>query len=153
LVKPDTAFESTRLHLRASTAAHSAHAGSGGSIMRTVVGLVIVIAVIYGLTWIVRKLKGKDLPSAGDGLERVAALPLGANRSVALVRVGRELHLIGVGEHAVTGIASFSEDEALELGLPVTPPGSTVSYRDPSGAGAPAPQAGALTRLRRMTQR
>ena len=54
-------------------------------------------------------------------LSQVASLPLGPNRSVALVRVGAELHLLGVAEHGVTGIRVFSEEEAYELGLPFDP--------------------------------
>ena len=163
LPKVNTAFEQQPFHFKATTASHAATASSGGSILRTIVGLVIVIAVIYGLTWIVRKLKTKDAPAAGDGLERIASLPLGANKSVALVRVGSELHLLGVGDHSVTGIRSFSEDEAVELGLPVTPPGSLMSGRgDGESAGfTGALRAvasgdaliGAVESLRRRTQR
>jgi flagellar protein FliO/FliZ len=147
--KPNTDFESKALHLKAASVAHSG--GSGGSILRTVIALVIVIAVIYGLTWVVRKLKAKDMPSAGgaDGLERVASLALGTNRSVALVRVGSELHLIGVAEHNVTGIRRFSEDEAIELGLPVTPPGSVITPRSDAAQSF----GDRFDSFRRMTQR
>jgi flagellar protein FliO/FliZ len=42
---------------------------------------------------------------------------LGPNRSLHLVRAGRELVLVGVAEHGVTPIRTYSEDEAIELGL------------------------------------
>jgi flagellar protein FliO/FliZ len=44
-------------------------------------------------------------------------VPLGPNRALHLVRAGRELVLVGVAEHGVTPIRTYSEEEALELGL------------------------------------
>ena len=44
-------------------------------------------------------------------------MPLGPNRSLHLVRAGRELVLVGVAEHGVTPIRTYTEEEALELGL------------------------------------
>jgi flagellar protein FliO/FliZ len=97
------------------------HASSGsfsGTIVRTIIGLLVVIAVIYGLSWILKQSRAARNPTMGEGLAQVAQLPLGPNRSVALVRVGAELHLLGVAEHGVTGIRVFSEEEAYELGIP-----------------------------------
>ena len=120
------AFERTRVHLGGTVAKHTASSsGLSGSLVRTIVGLAIVIAVIYGLAWLLRHAKASRNSATGEGLEQVATLPLGTGRSVALVRVGNELHLIGVAEHSVTPIRSFTEDEAVELGLPVSAPGET----------------------------
>jgi flagellar biosynthetic protein FliO len=163
---PYTGFEATRIHLTPTAAAHVS-AGAGGGILRTVVALAIVIAVIYGLTWLVRKLKGRDVTSTGEGLERVASLPLGAGQSVALVRVGSELHLLGVGAHTVCSIHRFSEDEAVEAGLPVAPPGTPGAGRAGAlrraglglglgglrGVSDPDGRARTLDTLRRLTQR
>jgi flagellar protein FliO/FliZ len=44
-------------------------------------------------------------------------VPLGPNRALHLVRAGRELVLVGVAEHGVTPIRTYTEEEALELGL------------------------------------
>lgn len=145
---PSTTFESKRLNLSSSDAVHHASAsGIGGSIVRTIVGLLIVIAVIYGLTWIIRQSKAsKATATIGDGLEQVAALPLGTGRSVALVRVGDELHLLGVAEHGVTGIRVFSEDEAYELGLP-------FHADDDDLRGGPVPIQRVVDALRRLTLR
>lgn len=105
--------ESTPLHL--GSAVRAAHAGSstGSSLTRTIVGLFVVIAVIYGVTWVLRQVKGGRARSTGGSLSSVASLPLGSNRSLALVRVGRELVLLGVAEHAITAIRTYSEEEAL----------------------------------------
>jgi len=80
-----------------------------------------VIVVIYGIAWILRQAKRGRSPRAhGKALSSVANLSLGSGRSVQLVRAGRELVLIGVGEHGVTPIRRYTEAEAIEAGLDLT---------------------------------
>ena len=91
---------------------------AGGSLVRTFVGLAIVIAVIYGLYWVLKQVKSsREEKASGQGLSALATLPLGPNRSLQLVRAGRELVLIGVSEHGVTPVRTYSEDEAEAVGL------------------------------------
>jgi flagellar protein FliO/FliZ len=95
-----------------------AHVGGSGSIVRTIVGLAIVIGVIYGVAWVLRQVKASRQPRAtGGGLATLASVPLGAGRSVQLVRAGRDLVLLGVAEHGVVPICTYSEDEARAVGL------------------------------------
>jgi flagellar protein FliO/FliZ len=104
----------------------------GGSIVRTIVGLAVVIGVIYGLHWILRQVKAsKQAAASGTGLEDLATLPLGANRSLHLVRAGGEIVLVGVGEAGVTPIRTYTEDEARALGL------LDDGYDDPLAPAAP----------------
>ena len=69
--------EKTPLKLDDGDAAASASSGGGGgSIVRTIVGLAIVIGVIYGVYWILKQVKASREESAsGTGLESVATLP------------------------------------------------------------------------------
>jgi flagellar protein FliO/FliZ len=91
---------------------------SGGSIVRTIVGLAVVIGVIYGLTWVLKQVKAnKSTSAAGAGLESVATLPLGQNRALHLVRAGDEYVLVGAGEHGVNPIRTYTEAEARRAGL------------------------------------
>lgn len=93
-------------------------ATGSGSIVRTVVGLAVVLAVIYGLHWVLKQVKAsREGRSAGDGLAAVASLPLGANRSLHVVRAGREVLVVGSGEHGVTPLRVYREDEARAAGL------------------------------------
>src|SRR5688500_16270264 len=71
--------EQTSLNLgEAAKSSTSENVGaSGGSIVRTIVGLAVVIGVIYGLTWVLRQVKSNKTSSAdGSGLESIATLPL-----------------------------------------------------------------------------
>jgi len=91
---------------------------SGGSLGRTFFGLAIVVAVIYGLYWVLKQVKSsREERSLGSGLHTEATVPLGPNRALHLVRAGRELVLVGVAEHGVVPIRTYTEQEALELGL------------------------------------
>jgi flagellar protein FliO/FliZ len=111
--------EDTPLNLPADQGAkHVSPVSSGGSLVRTVVGLAIVLAVIYGIAWVLKQVKSsKEERHRGSGLQSTAVVPLGPNRALHLVRAGRELVLVGVAEHGVTPIRTYSEEEALELGL------------------------------------
>ncbi len=115
--------ENTQLHLSGgSLATHAASSSGGGaSIIRTIVGLFIVIAVIYGIAWIMKHAKKSKTRPSGHGLSQVASLPLGGGRSVAVVRAGREVLVVGVAENGVTPIRSYSEAEAIALGIEVPP--------------------------------
>ena len=115
--------ENTQLHLSGSTAVTHAASSSGGgaSIIRTIVGLFIVIAVIYGIAWIMKHAKRSKSRPSGHTLSQVASLPLGGGRSVAVVRAGREVLVVGVAENGVTPIRSYSEAEAIALGIDVPP--------------------------------
>src|SRR5437763_8873654 len=108
--------EKTPLNLK--DAPSTGHVSSGGSLVRTIVGLAVVIGVIYGLYWILKQVKSsREEKATGQGLAALATLPLGAQRSLQLVRAGRELHLVGVSEHGVTPVRTYSEDEAEAAGL------------------------------------
>ena len=140
--------------LNLSSAPTGAHASSGGAgVVRTIVGLLIVIAVIWGLTWILRQVKSsRDTQAAGVGLTSMATLPLEAGRSLHLVRAGSDYVLVGSADHAVFPIHRYSEQQAREAGLtslpdPSGPPAERAGL--PGGSAADSP----LDRLRRWTVR
>lgn len=112
-----SAFEEQPIGGTSSTT--TAHVGgSGGSIVRTIVGLAIVIAVIWGLSWILRQVKaGKDPGGPSTGLTSLAALTLSTGRSVHLVRAGSDYLLLGSAEQGVVPIHRYTEEEAREAGL------------------------------------
>ncbi len=86
LLAPASAFaadgESTPLNLTPPKVnAHHAAPTAGGGLVRTIVGLAIVIAVIYGLYWVLKQVKAsREERSSGQGLGTLATLPLGPNR-------------------------------------------------------------------------
>jgi flagellar protein FliO/FliZ len=115
---PAATGEDTPHNLPSSDPQPLSSGGGGGSLVRTFVGLAIVIAVIYGVAWVLRHLKrSREERTRGTGLSTEAVVPLGPGRSLHLVRAGRELVLVGVAEHGVVPIRTYTEDEARRLGL------------------------------------
>jgi flagellar protein FliO/FliZ len=140
--------ESTPLNLPSADPSHAATGSGGGGFVRTFVGLAIVLAVIYGLYWVLKQVKAsRETAASGSGLESVATIPLGPNRALHLVRAGRELVLLGVAEQTVVPIRAYREDEARALGLlngvggdsvfdadePTQPPSPGAALRDVLG--------------------
>jgi flagellar protein FliO/FliZ len=128
--------ESRALNLPSDSASHAANVGggSGGSLARTFIGLAVVVAVIYGLTWVLRQMKkssSEDARTMGFGLSTEASMPLGPGRSVHLIRAGRELVLVGSAEHGIVPIRTYTEEEAHELGL--------LGHPEPGDGDGPAP--------------
>jgi len=164
------ASENTPLDLTpVSTGAHTS--GSGASIVRTIVGLAIVIAVIWGLSWILRQVKGGRGPaSEGVGLTSLGTLTLSGGRSVHLVRAGSDYILLGSAEQGVVPIHRYTEEEAREAGLidviEASPPrprrallkpppagGAPPRRHDPMRMPSPGPAAGVVDKLRELTVR
>jgi flagellar protein FliO/FliZ len=118
------AGEDTPLNLGSPTT--GSHTSSGGaSIVRTIVGLAIVLGVIWGLAWVLRQVKSRRDPNvSASGLTSVAALSLSSGRSVHLVRAGKDYLLLGSAEHGLMPIHRYTEQQALEAGLltPEEPP-------------------------------
>lgn len=147
--------ENTPLNLPADAPRHLDAAGGGSSsLVRTIVGLAVVIGVIYGVAWVLKQVKAsRESRDAGFGLQSAATIALGPNRSLHLVRAGRELVLVGVAEHGVTPIRTYTEEEARAVGL--------LRDSDEAGAAPPdgsAPPSGGLaggfvSRLRDLTVR
>jgi len=109
--------ENTPLHLDTAPAAQHSTSGGGG-LVRTIVGLAVVIGVIMGLHWILKQVKSsRESRSTGGGLAAIATLALGPGRSLHLIRAGSEVVLIGAADNAVTPLRVYSGDEARELGL------------------------------------
>jgi|tagenome__1003787_1003787.scaffolds.fasta_scaffold19519522_2 flagellar protein FliO/FliZ len=144
--------ESTPLDLSQpkAKAAESAGSSAGGGLVRTIVGLAIVIGVIYGLYWVLKQVKNsREDKASGAGLKTLATLPLGQNRAMHLVRAGDEVVLVGVGEGGVTPIRTYGEHEARALGLLADDEELPELIELPAAAAEPRPNF--LEALRRKT--
>jgi flagellar protein FliO/FliZ len=159
-----TASTGENAPLTFTTSSGGSHASSGGpSIVRTVVGLAIVLAVIWGLYWVMRQVKaGRDPRAPTDGLTSIAALTIASGRTLHLVRAGSDYLLLGSGEHGLVPIHRYSEEQALEAGLigvrQIAEPRGVGAGRQPNGAsrdpmGGHDASVGPIERLRHWTVR
>jgi flagellar protein FliO/FliZ len=172
-----TTFKAEATPLGLGTLKPSTHAtaGGGSSVVRTLLGLIAVIGSIYGVAWVLRRVKrSREAQATGNGLSSVATLPLGTGRALHLIRAGSDVILVGASEHGVTPIRAYSEEEALASGVlsqsesalqdaaQAFVPASAPTAHTPAGGtqgqwhglGAPAaPAPRLLETLRRMTVR
>jgi flagellar protein FliO/FliZ len=134
----------------------TSNASTSGSLARTIVALLVVIAVIYGLTWVLKQGKKKALAGSDDdfgtGLEPTAMLTLTGHSGLHLVRVGSEYLLLGVSDAGVNQLRSYTQDEARAAGFPVD---DDVDTLKPTGKGRPqlGPGTPFVERLRDLTVR
>jgi flagellar protein FliO/FliZ len=159
-----TAFGSSGFHrdrtllpaqLRNPSNPAAAHvAGTGSTLARTIVGLAIVLAVVFGIYWLLKTYtKGKRSGGKGDGrMEIVATTPLAANRALHLVRVGDDLILVGSSEGGVTRIREYSAAESDELQTRIDAESDPL-WQVGTGAGGRAEKGGFMAELRRRTAR
>ncbi len=135
--------ENKPLGLGPTTTNKKSTATGGGSILRTLLGLAVVVGLIYAVTWVLRRVKrSREEQASGRGLASVATLPLGGGRTLHLVRAGTDVILVGSSEHGVAPIARYTEEEALANGV-LTEAGQEAVMTE--AAGAPTTQASALS--------
>jgi flagellar protein FliO/FliZ len=138
--------ENRPLNLPNEAPKHLAGQSASGSLFRTLFGLAVVVAVIYGVAWLLRTARrSKEERSSGMGMRSEAVVALGPNRSLHLVRTGRDLVLLGVAEHGVTPIRTYTEDEARDQGL--------LPDEDDAPIGAPPQLRAWVDELKRRTRR
>jgi flagellar protein FliO/FliZ len=176
LALADRASESTPVNLGGDADAAPAHVG-GGSFARVIAGLFVVVAAIYGVTWLLKRLKGVGGTGSGrsGAMEAVSSLALAGGGTLHLVRVGDELLLVGSGSQGATTLRGWEVEEAIAQGLLPAPAGGQDGHEDggdgpadgdagsggnprrPAGPSSAAPLAGAgrrlLDRLRALTVR
>jgi flagellar protein FliO/FliZ len=126
-------------------------ASSSGAFMRTGIGLVVVVALIYGVYWLLKKYAAsKSGTGRSDGrMVVIATTALAPNRALHLVSVGDELVLVGTAEQGVTPVRVYGEEEAeiLRARLEGEPPPLRPSSGYGGGFG------GFVTELRAKTVR
>lgn len=101
----------------ASPAANVVTPSRVGSLGQVTLALALVLAVIFGAAWVLRRMRGFGKPS-GAALNVIANLPLGQKERAVLIRCGSTQLLLGVAPGRVSclhvlahGIQSGSEQE------------------------------------------
>lgn len=90
--------------------------GGSGSVMRALLGLVVVLGSIFGIHWLLKKWgqsKLQGISGTAGVIDVVATTALAQGRALHLVRVGEELVLVGATEQSITRIGDF---DAVKLG-------------------------------------
>jgi flagellar protein FliO/FliZ len=154
--KQAPAFQKDTTPLPAGVTGGSSNTDSGstgvsstsGAVARTIVGLAIVLAVVYGLYWLLKSTAKSRAAQSDERIAVVATTTLAPNRALHLIRSGDELILIGATEQSVTPIRVYSADEARAMDIEL----AAAAQLAQSPGGQPAPS-GMIEALRRRTAR
>ncbi len=91
------------------------HVPSSPGLFGAVFALLLVLGLIVGLGWLLKRMPGSGFRPAA-GLKLVASLPLGAKERVVVVEVGGQQLLLGVTAGGINTLHS------LDAPLPAPPP-------------------------------
>lgn len=105
-------------------AARPAEAPGWGAVLGMGGGLVLVVALAVGLGWAAKRMNARRLLGGrGRNMELVETIQVGPRRQLALVRLGGQWLVVGLGEKELTHIATMPAP-AEAAAAPVTPPPS-----------------------------
>jgi flagellar protein FliO/FliZ len=135
---------------------------AGGTLIRLVLGLGVVVGLIAGVWFVMKRIQRSRYPAMDDRnpaglIDILATTSLGPNRSLHLVKVGEEIVLVGSTDHSVAPITRIGAEDAAGLAGAGAPqpkgfggdPGAAARTR----AQKSAADASVVDRLRAMTAR
>ncbi|MBK1872098.1 flagellar biosynthetic protein FliO [Marinobacter sp. 1-3A] len=79
-----------------------------GTLLSLGVGLLAVIAVIYGCAWIIRRMNGMTGMN-NNAIKVVSVMAIGARERIALIEVGGQQILLGITPSAIRTLQVFEE--------------------------------------------
>ena len=104
----------THLFAAPSSAGTPAAIGAG-SLVSVTLALLVVLAAIFALTWLARRLRTFGM-GANGALKVLATLPLGAKERAVLLKVGGTEILVGVAPGRVSTLHVLEQPIALDDG-------------------------------------
>ena len=97
--------------------------GIGGQLTQLVLGLLLVLGLIFGLAWLLRRVQHAG-PRQGQVIELISSRALGARDRLVLVQVGNEQILLGLTPGRITPLHVLKEP----VTLPTTPQPATPEF-------------------------
>jgi flagellar protein FliO/FliZ len=97
----------------APTTAASLPSGTAGGIGQATLALLLVLAVIFGIAWVARRMRGMTR-AGGQGIEVVAQAAVGPRERVVVIRVGATRLVLGVAPGRVTALHELAVDATID---------------------------------------
>lgn len=101
------------LLLCAAGSAHAADAagpGSAASLLQVLFGLVVVLGLLAGTAWTIRRL-GLARPSAASAVKIIGGASIGARERIVLVEVADQWIVVGVAPGCVNALSTMPRQE------------------------------------------
>jgi flagellar protein FliO/FliZ len=99
----------------------SPNIGSGGHLLNVTLGLLLIIGLIFGLSWFVKRFSHGTF-TGNAHLKIIATMPLGTRERIALIDAGGQQLLLGITPTQINTLHVFD--------VPVTPPAGDVNNSD-----------------------
>ena len=90
-------------------------------IMKLTAGLLVVVAIIFIVAWMLKRLNLTQQSQSGL-LRIIAGLPLGTRDRIVLLQVGNEQILVGLSPGRIEKLHTLSEPVAVDQSKPVMTP-------------------------------
>ncbi|WP_307727500.1 flagellar biosynthetic protein FliO, partial [Massilia sp. AB1] len=87
---------------------------AAGSLMQTILALVLVLAVLAGLAWFLKRFAPKMMGGSNANLRLVGALNLGARERIVVVEVGNQWIVVGASPGRINALATMPRQEGVE---------------------------------------
>jgi flagellar protein FliO/FliZ len=94
----------------AETAAAAQPPGGTAAVVQMLGALGLVLAVLFGALWLLRRLSGGRLAS-GSPFRTVGGIAVGSRERVVLLEIGEHWLVVGVAPGSVTGITTLPRGE------------------------------------------
>ncbi len=95
--------------------------GSGGHLLNVTLGLLLIIGLIFGLSWFVKRFSQGTF-AGNTHLKIIATMPLGTRERIALIDAGGQQLLLGITPTQINTLHVFD--------VPVTTPAGDVNNSD-----------------------
>jgi flagellar protein FliO/FliZ len=102
-------------------AAAAAPVGAGG-LASVTIALLIVLAAIFAVAWLARRVRGIGNRVGKNALDVLAEIPLGPKERAVLLKVGAEQILIGVAPGRVSALHVLQQPVELPKAAAITSP-------------------------------
>jgi flagellar biogenesis protein FliO len=130
----------------------------GGTMLRLLIGLVVVVALIIAVWQLMKRMQRGRYPALAETdsslVSVLATTPLGPNRALHVVRVADTVVLVGATDRAVQSVATLDPESASMVTRALGPddggPGMAARARAMETSGGPA---SLLDRLRALSTR
>lgn len=90
---------------------HAADTGMAMAGVKTVFSLLLIIALMFGLAWALKRYGPIARTSKSTGLTIMGQVALNAKANLALIRVGKSILLLGVTQDSINLIKDLEEGE------------------------------------------
>lgn len=119
-VVPTLLFARTPADSTATEMLQGEHALSmGWLVVRTILTLILILALIFGLVYLFKKYFQNKLPGFSESrwVQVLGRAPLGPKQAVVLIKIADRVLLLGVTENSVSSLAEFTGDSNVERWL------------------------------------